>query len=69
MHPPSWATLLPVDCTSIRSSFLTAPAALVELEGYALEEHTVQTADGYILNIYRMPCARAGCTSAANSRR
>ena len=35
--------------------------ALVEPEGYVLEEHTVRTADGYLLNIYRLPCARASC--------
>ena len=37
---------------------LHARAALVEPAGYALEEHTVQTADGYLLNIYRLPRAR-----------
>lgn len=31
------------------------PAELVDPEGYPLEEHTVQTQDGYLLSMYRVP--------------
>lgn len=34
----------------------TARAELVQPEGYPLEEHTVQTPDGYLLSVYRI-CA------------
>ena len=49
--------------------YACASTALVETEGYVMEEHTVQTADGYLLNIYRLPCAKAGCTSVLDGHR
>ena len=44
--------------TQLNLPMATSHAALVEPAGYALEEHTVHTADGYLLAIYRMPFAR-----------
>ena len=38
----------------------TARVDLVRPEGYPLEEHTVQTPDGYLLSVYRIP---AGLTT------
>ena len=34
---------------------MTPPAELVQPYGYPLEAHTVQTADGYLLGVFRMP--------------
>jgi len=44
-------------------------AALVDPEGYALEEHTVQTADGYLLGVYRLPRPRVGNVRAPHAHR
>ena len=50
---------------------------LVRPEGYPLEDYTVQTSDGYLLSMYRLPAGlseegkaeQAGCADSATSLR
>ncbi|KAF7141234.1 hypothetical protein RHSIM_Rhsim06G0169100 [Rhododendron simsii] len=37
--------------------------SMVETQGYSCEEHTVTTADGYILSLQRIPAGRSGVTA------
>ena len=41
-------------------------AALVEAEGYPLEEHFVTTDDGYILGVFRIPHGKQGGSAKAD---
>ncbi|XP_059619221.1 lipase 3-like [Phlebotomus argentipes] len=38
-------------------------AEIIRRHGYPSEAHTVQTEDGYLLTIHRIPCGRSGWTS------
>lgn len=49
----SWDTPPDLDLDS------SARAELVLPEGFLLEEHTVQTPDGYLLSVYRIPAGLA----------
>ena len=48
---------------------LLSPSAveLVEPYGYALEHDTVQTVDGYLLGLYRIPSPRGGSGGAGST--
>uniref|UniRef100_A0A1B0CJ10 Putative triglyceride lipase-cholesterol esterase n=1 Tax=Lutzomyia longipalpis TaxID=7200 RepID=A0A1B0CJ10_LUTLO len=38
-------------------------AEIIRRHGYPSEAHTIQTEDGYLLTVHRIPCARSGWTS------
>ena len=59
LNPLNWIPIIP-DVPWNPDSELTTPEIVVR-HGYPAETHTVQTKDGYLLNLHRIPCGRAGC--------
>jgi hypothetical protein len=59
LNPLNWIPKIP-DVPWNPDSELTTPEIIVR-HGYPAETHTVQTDDGYLLNMHRIPCGRAGC--------
>ena len=55
-HSPANSDLCPGELSNRVSH--NACAELVLPEGYPLEEHTVETKDGYLLSVYRMRAGR-----------
>ena len=64
-HLPLHAPCIALDAVKVSS--VPPPAELVQPYGYPLEAHTVQTADGYLLGVFRMP--RGVRSDAPNTRR
>jgi hypothetical protein len=59
LNPLNWIPKIP-DVAWNPDSELTTPEIIVR-HGYPAETHTVQTEDGYLLSLHRIPCGRAGC--------
>lgn len=59
LNPLNWIPKFP-DVPWNPDSELTTPE-IITRHGYPAETHTVQTEDGYLLNIHRIPCGRGGC--------
>jgi Partial alpha/beta-hydrolase lipase region len=62
IHNPLYIAL-----SIVKLSSMPPPAELVQPYGYPLEAHTVQTADGYLLGVFRMP--QGVRSDAANTHR
>ncbi|KAG5670741.1 hypothetical protein PVAND_000983 [Polypedilum vanderplanki] len=60
LNPLNWIPKIP-EVPWNPDSELTTPEIIVR-HGYQAETHTVQTEDGYLLNMHRIPCGRAGCS-------
>lgn len=63
LNPLNWIPKVP-DTPYNPDSELSTPEIIVR-HGYQAETHTVKTADGYLLNIHRIPCGRSGCNGNA----
>lgn len=59
LNPLNWIPKFP-DVPWNPDAELTTPE-IITRHGYQAETHTIQTEDGYLLNLHRIPCGRAGC--------
>lgn len=60
LNPLNWIPVIPNNPPYNPDSELSTPE-IIARHNYDAETHTVKTADGYLLNMHRIPCGRQGC--------
>lgn len=60
LNPLNWIPKIPDTTPYNPDSELSTPE-IITRHGYPAETHTIKTDDGYLLNLHRIPCGRAGC--------